>query len=375
MGNKKFLVIENEKTWKEKIEGALSDDFDSVEVPEDFVRQCSKGFSNKVLGATLTKILKDNYYDLRAIICDLGLKNSDYTTGVSVIRWIRNCGKETGLPEEYLLGIPIIACTASTDRKDHLSAIAQGADCVITKNDDEVEFNDTLVGNVKPRIERFNRKCESILFFDYKIGISYTHRNKNKEHSHQEFVNEIAQLLKKQYTDGKVFYDKDGQENGMTPETSQEQFCKHYENDCEYILVCISSDYNDDGEDGDSWTNREWKSIKNVFEKDIRRVIFLPIESVDVHEAFGILGIKSTETIMRPNANDLREKYYEVIEGRGTDQKDIWNKIVADKKGSPITIKDYVGASFHEKDRIVRNIHDTIIKPIVEKIDSNQLWH
>lgn len=366
---KKILVIEDDKDVKAAIEKAFEGTYEHLKFDDSIIQACKEKNGLSPLKKALKRILNQNHKELRAIICDLGLlqrgEENNYQAGCDIIEWIRTGSKDIGLPKEYLSSIPIVVYTAASDNTNHRVALKAGADDVITKQNPTQLFG--LIDRVQPRVERFDKNYYTFQFYKKKIGISYTW--KNEECEHHFFVKEIAKLLSSHYLKERILFDEFEQETGKSPGKNREKFSQKYEKECEYILVCISNDYNDGGEK--SWTKVEWKIIKEIYKNSPERIMLLPIEKMDFNKAFtDILEINETdlEVIMQPDAHHLLEKYNQIRQGCGAAHKDAWMKLLEDR-----SVKDYIRLCFEEKDRIIKDIEKDIIKPIIDRIDSTDL--
>jgi CheY-like chemotaxis protein len=374
MNNQKILVIENESHARDRIVEILKNDYLHIEVDKAFADIVSKGDTEE-LHEHLQELIKNNCKELRAIICDLNLTEShnQFESGVDLIKWIRTECRI--LPHEandiYFKAIPIIVCTkkdfTNCSPNEYYNVIKAGADDIITKSEgDGSSFDDDLKNSLKPRLKRFGEICENLSFYEYKIGISYTWAS--KEEKHHEFVDEIARLLSIQFAGGRVLYDEMKQEAGETIGLTPEKFSLKYKNDCEYILVCLSKDYN---KRKNSWTKDEWTKIKEVFEKDFERVFFLPIEELDLKEVYEHLGItdKKKQTIAIKNAFKIRNNYYNVLNGKGDKQKSSWSAILEGSKH----LQEFVNESFDERNKIIKeSITASITNVILGKIKDRQ---
>ncbi len=370
MKNQKILVIEDENNARDRIVGILKNDYSHIDVDEDFNDIIQKGDTEK-LHEHLKEIIKKNCKELRAIICDLNLtgSNNQFESGVDLIKWIRTeCHifpHETD--EIFFEAIPIIVCTkkdfTNCSHNEYYNVIKAGADDIITKSEGDGScFEDDLKNSIKPRLKRFGEICKNLLFYEYKIGISYTWESKDEKH--HEFVNEIAQLLSVQYTGRRVLYDEMKQEAGETIGLTSEKFSLKYKNDCEYILVCLSKDYN---KRDNSWTKEEWTNIKEVYEKDHERVFFLPIEELDLKKVYSNLGITDNkkQTITIKNAHTTRNNYYDVLNGKSDKQQKNWSKMIEGSK----SVCEFVNEGFNERNKIIKeSITVGITNVIFEKI-------
>ena len=281
-------------------------------------------------------MLEKYHEELVAIVCDLrlGRHNSD---GVEVIKWIRDYEwNGLNLPEEFLRYIPIIAFSGATIGEDiHTQALQEGATSLVVKKSmlisskNKVDRN--LRNTLKSQINYFEHvRKHNNNWKDYYIGLSFTGHNKSDRH--REFVEIIANQLSSKYRRERVFFDQDKLKEGITPSCSQKKISEIYKNNCKYIIVFLSSDYNTEN---NLWTKEEWSGIFEYYKKANRNVFFVNLEN-EVNEDIFKKNLGIDEVIWIP-AFEEREKFYKMIDGEDSELDDMFNLL----KVSKATIMEY----------------------------------
>ena len=210
-------------------------------------------------------LIIDNYRELRLVICDLLDKKE--INGWSVIENIKHEQNKIEENKWFTTYLPIVVVTQAeeqdyqgmrhTYRKQHVTLFGK-------------PVSDVFYGCVDVLIDLFDALCQEKM--EFKVAISYTWNNKQTNDNHQPFIERIAHGLYRVYKKNRVFYDKEKISitgGSLADELSR----KIYGKGSDFVLVFLSNDYATT-----SWTETEWKYIKNRADKNC---LLVSIESLD----------------------------------------------------------------------------------------------
>ena len=380
------LVIEDEKDDMDCVKRSLPGNCRIISEEPWFCKLCEKGIGGELLVPTedgkepdciqfnnyIGEIIAKHHLTLRAIVCDLKL-GDNRMGGVEFIKWIRDANTNRLEPyAEYLEYIPIIVYTKSTHsgKEEREAALANGANGFLVKDQGIVsemrKIDENLKNVIKKNVEYF--QCLYKFFLNhkpYKVGLSFT--GSNGSELHREFIEEIAHQLYGYYKKDNVFYDIGKAEDGTTVSLCMQDFAKIYREDCEYVIVFVSKDYNTKD---NPWTQNEWEGIKEYYRESPSNVIFVPIEA-------GVTSSTFRDNLSIPNepiwinATKFRKSFYEVLSGQSLIQKSMLNEVVHYNS----TMEDYMWKCFEvykdECKKITHNVIQAIVGHIL-KTDSGE---
>jgi CheY-like chemotaxis protein len=297
----KILIIEDEKkSYVETAEKIMN----SYDILPQFVDEDKNAFNEmktSLVKGTIydyvSKIIQENYTELKLIICDLQLdcKNA---RGVDIIKKIRSTIDMKNYPDFNKL-IPIIALTSHGDEDITESALNAGADFYIHKNNSTY-----LKAVIDNQCSKFDFLCKKFILQNrFKVGLTFTGKQRS-------LVNTVAFKLGLEYSKDKVFYDYFHKVElaRLDLDTYLQDI---YLNKCEFIVVFISSDY-----EGREWCgNVEFRSIRELIKSGKKdKVILIKLENVDIKTIFSFDGfIDATEGIK--NEDQIAQEIIECIRG------------------------------------------------------------
>lgn len=374
------LVIEDENDDMQCVKRSLPYNCSIVTDDPHFCKLCEKGIDGRRLQIKqddgtkvsvnlkehLDKILAEHYSSLRAIVCDLKL-GTDKKGGVKVIKWIRDFAHNNiNIHSNYLKFIPIIVYTSNTNSSDaeRSEALEAGANAFIMKNLKEISngegVEEQLRNVLKNNIDYF-QYLYSHLQLDskrYKVALSFTGGSESTRH--REFVEEIAHHLYGYYTKERVFYDVDKAEEGATVTRTKDDFTKLYGEECEFVVVCVSEDYNTED---NPWTQKEWEGIHKLYEESRDNVIFVSLEKGLTSDVFKNKFSIENEPIWI-DASKSVDNFNKILSGQNHDQKAVLNEIM----NSKALLKEYPLTCYKQYKEHCHKIGTDIVLTIVRRI-------
>lgn len=253
----KILVIENSDEDFKKI----IDNFPGYEfLPSNFASSKQTITTSAAKACVhISDIIKENYTELRCIICDLRIV--DYNRGQQIIKYIRSQLSIEDYPYFAKL-IPIIAYSKYTDNDMPQKALSNGANVAYNKNS-PIEYLNCVV---RKQVEDFSLLCDNfILKKPYKVGITFCGKDT------RPFVQKMATELAIKYSKDKVFFDEFHNDK-IVGLDADKVLQKIYTQQSEYIILLISKNYK-----RNHWTgNVEWKAIKEKL-IPLRNNVIIPV--------------------------------------------------------------------------------------------------
>ena len=224
----------------------------------------------------IAQIIKENYKEIRLIICDLRI-NSDDNAGSQIIEMIRKNHIPDFNRDWYCEDIPIVIISKLIDQEKLKAYEKSSGNCFFLSKDTAFTSEGSgLLRSIVYRLsEQFNDKyAKNDSEKKYKVALSFTNDNvveDGKILKIRNFIHEVAKGLYAKYSQEKVFFDMDQQEESNGKDVNY--FTDNY-NNAEYVLVFVSEGYKNKKS---RWSTAEWEVIKNLDLKN--KVIFVAIDS------------------------------------------------------------------------------------------------
>ncbi len=265
-----YAVIPNYKNKEEN-----TTDEAHRKVNEEFLkmRRSIQNIGEDTIFEYVEKLIKENYKNIRCIVCDLELFGQKEKGG-DIIHHIRGISIERY--PDFSKYVPIIIVTRHRG-EPATTALLKGGDTYIPKS-----RIDLLNNSINRNVKKFRYLCDNfILKKEFKVGLTFTGKNKNGGEAieHRSFVKEIAYQLASEYGKNSVFFDEfhDGRLNGLKADQKLNTF---YCECCEWIVVFLSEDYATTNE----WTGIEWKAVKEYAKNNSEKIIFVRLEKFNPSE-------------------------------------------------------------------------------------------
>ena len=324
--------INTDKDKRRRYIRELNTDLDDKIKPEDCLSEEEQALTTllrpkgglKEAESMIDRIIKENYNDLRLVICDLKLCE-DNEAGKEIIRHLREDRILDDTPW-FLKNIPIIILTGvdgvavgASERGGINSRVFKKIDVLynmrgksVSDDTNNLDSCQSLFRSIVDMLatnfdDQYNKHLTK-----YKVALSFTNVNDLEDCiiPHREFVEMFVHCLYPYFTREKVYYYEDKPDNNNLGKDLEEI----YKEKSEFVIVFISDDYNTHDK---STTQTEWKAIKEKYEsRGWKGVVFVPIEnSVANRTSIGrILNIENFSEIPI-DFSDLREKFYNVYNG------------------------------------------------------------
>ena len=325
----------------------------------------------------IDQIIRDNYRELRMIICDLELC-TEPEAGVNIIRHIRNDKILEDYYFWYQKKIPIIILTGLDGYNPIDATNVGGWNCRLFKKVDLLATHEPISHNENDACGNNSiGSCQSIFqsivdmlatefeqtyqhymnLKEYEIAISCSGLNdiiQNNLIPHKEFLSIFANCLYSFFTEKKVFFYGDNYRI-----TNFKADIDHiYGRECKYVIVVITDDYNTETK---KITQEEWRVIKERYEQlNWEGVFFVTIETSVANISIIKRNLGLSEDIPFIDFSELREKFYNIIK----DQCVIIQDFAKDQTESDYSI-------FHRyknvQDELKKEIKNRIIDAIIRK--------
>lgn len=294
----------------------------------------------------IANTIRENFQELRLIICDLQLCGDD-VAGKRIIEQIRqNRDILQGDKAWFCQNIPIICFTHLSGQTEVVFA---GINCVTIYKEDVRNAYFQFKSFVKLLSENFDNYYKEHAQ-RYKVSLSFSGENKLQKISHIAFVKEFAHCLYSKFTKERVFFYVENKDN----KDVEQDLENIYKNESEYVIVFITSDYNSAVS---PITQREWKAIQEEYEKkNWQGVFFVPIEKEVANSPMieKLLGI-----------NNFNEVFVDFHSQRDTFYSDNMAQAQNDLNKHLISFKEYNEKILTAYEERCEKLHNKIYEDII----------